>query len=287
MLTFLGHRNATRLLALCALALCVGLSSGCRMFRGRNELSLKVPSNDRDWVPGLDVLATADFDGSQVTVHNIRNCTYLTENDYVLDHYDKTFDLTKITSVDFIVVPFKDSPSLAHTMLSFGFQDKDYVVVSVEARLEKGEVYSPLRGANQEMELMYVVGDERDLIQLRTEQRDVDVYVYRAQVGPREVRSMFVDMLERANKLSKKPEFYDTFTNNCTTNIVDHINKLNPNLIAYTYQILLPGHSDRLAYDLGLLDRSVPFETLKRRAHVNARAHVFASRADFSQQIRR
>jgi hypothetical protein len=257
------------------------------MFRGRNELSLKVPSNDRDWVPGLDVLATADFDGSQVTVHNIRNCTYLTENDYVLDHYDKTFDLTKITSVDFIVVPFKDSPSLAHTMLSFGFQDKDYVVVSVEARLEKGEVYSPLRGANQEMELMYVVGDERDLIQLRTEQRDVDVYVYRARVGPHEVRAMFVDMLERANKLSKKPEFYDTFTNNCTTNIVDHINKLNPNLIAYTYQILLPGHSDRLAYDLGLLDRSVPFETLKRRAHVNARAHVFASRADFSQQIRR
>ena len=60
-----------------------------------------------------------------------------------------------------------------------------------------------------------------------------------------------------------------------------------PNLIAYTYHVLLPGHSDRLAYDLGFLDRSVPFETLKRRAHVNARAHVFASRPDFSQQIRK
>src|SRR5690606_3048356 len=136
-------------------------------------------------------------------------------------------------------------------------------------------------------ELMYVIGDERDLIQLRTEHRDVDVYVYRARVKPEEARAMFVDMLKRANKLARDPEFYDTLTNNCTTNIVDHINKLKPNLIPYSYHILLPGHSDRLAYDLGLLDQSVPFETLKRRAHVNARAHIFANRDDFSRQIRR
>lgn len=274
-------------LALCALAWCALGLSGCHYLRGRNELSLKTPSNDRDWMPGLDLLATADFHGSSVTINNVRNCHYLSESDYVLNYYDKEYDLMKLTTVDFIVVPFKETPSLAHTMLSFGFDNQEYLVISVEARLEKGEKYSPLKGATQEHELMYVIGDERDLIQLRTEHRDVDVYVYRAQVQPREVRAMFVDMLKRANKLSKEPEFYDTLTNNCTTNIVDHINKLRPNFIAYTYQVILPGHSDRLAYDLGLLDRSVPFETLKRRAHVNARAHVFASRDDFSQQIRK
>jgi hypothetical protein len=98
---------------------------------------------------------------------------------------------------------------------------------------------------------------------------------------------MFVDMLKRANSLAEKPEFYDTFTNNCTTNIVNHVNKLRPMLIPYSYQILLPGHSDRLAYDLGVLDKSVSFEELRRRAHINARAKVFAGREDFSQQIRR
>jgi len=287
MLTPAWLSRAAYALALCAVAWCALGLSGCHYFRTRNELSLKTPSNDRDWLPGLDVLATADFHGSTVNVKNIRNCHYLTETDYVLDYYDKQFDLMKLTTVDFIVVPFKDTPSLAHTMLSFGFDNKDYLVISVEARLENGEKYSPLKGATQEHELMYVVGDERDLIQLRTEHRDVDVYVYRAQVEPREVRAMFVDMLKRANKLAEKPEFYDTLTNNCTTNIVDHINKLRPNFIAYSYQVILPGHSDRLAYDLGLLDRRVPFETLKRRAHVNARAHVFASRDDFSQQIRK
>jgi len=286
MLTLAATRTACAW-ALLAVVVCAVSSSGCRAFRPRSELSLKQPSNDRDWLPGLDVLATAEFKGSEVTVRNIRNCTYLSADDYVLDYYDKTFDLTKLTSVDFIVVPFKEAPSLAHTMVSFGFEEQEFLTISVEARLEKGEVYSPLRGARQQMELMYVVGDERDLIQLRTEHRDVDVYIYRAKVKPKEVREMFVDMLQRANELVDKPEFYDTLTNNCTTNIVDHINKLKPHFIPYTYHILLPGHSDRLAYDLGLLDQSVPFETLKRRAHVNARAHVFASRDDFSQQIRR
>lgn len=270
-----------------ALLSLVMASSGCRLLHLRNEVSLKQPSNHRDWLPGLDVLATAEFDDSEVTIRNIRNAHYLTEEDYVLNYYDKTFDLAKLTSVDFIVVPFKEAPSLAHTMLSFGFEDRDYVVISVEARLEKGETYSPVRGSMQELELMYVIGDERDLITLRTEHRDVDVYVYRANVRPEEIRAMFVDMLKRANKLAKHPEFYDTVTNNCTTNIVDHINKLRPNLIPYSYAILLPGHSDRLAYDLGLLDKSVPFDQLKRRALVNPRAAIFASSEDFSQQIRR
>ena len=261
--------------------------SGCSAWRHTQALSLTKPSNHRDWLPYLSTLATAEIDDRDVKIRNIRNCHYLSENDYVLDYYDKTYDLSKLTSVDFVVVPFKEMPSLAHTMLSFGFEERDFVVISVEARLEKGEAYSPFRGAAQQYELMYVIGDERDLIELRTEQRDVDVFVYRAQVRPAQAQAMFVDMLERANKLAKKPEFYDTFTNNCTTNIVDHVNKLSPNLLSYSYQVLLPGHSDRLAYDLGLLDRSVSFDELKRRALVNAKAHAFANRTDFSQQIRR
>ncbi|HTN77324.1 MAG TPA: DUF4105 domain-containing protein, partial [Pirellulaceae bacterium] len=211
-------------------------------------VSFATPSNHRDWLPYLGTLATADISGNEATIHNVRNCRYLSEDDYVLDYYDKSYDLSKLTSVDFIVVPFKEAPSLAHTMLSFGFQEQEFLAISVEARLEKGESYSPLKGATEQYELMYVIGDERDLIPLRTEHRDVDVYVYRTKVVPEEARAMFVDMLERANKLARQPEFYDTFTNNCTTNIVDHINHLRPSLIAYTYQILLPGHSDRLAY---------------------------------------
>ena len=92
------------------------------------------PSNDRVWSRDQAVLSWAEFRGPLVTVHNIRNSEYRTVDDYTVHYYDKTFDLRKIKSVDFIQVPFADTPAIAHVMLSFGFDDKDYVVLSVEIR---------------------------------------------------------------------------------------------------------------------------------------------------------
>ena len=50
-------------------------------------------------------------------------------------------DLAQLETVDFLVVPFNNAPSLAHTMLSFGFRNGQHLGVSVEARLEEGESY--------------------------------------------------------------------------------------------------------------------------------------------------
>ena len=66
-------------------------------------------------------------------------------------------------------------------MLSFGFRDGHYLGVSIEVRLEEGESYSAGGGAARQFEIMYVVADERDVIQLRTEIRSSDVYIYRCQ----------------------------------------------------------------------------------------------------------
>ncbi len=97
------------------------------------------------WSPNQAVLATAEFDGNQVTVHNIRNTEYRTADDYTVHHYDKTFDLEKLDSVDFIVVPFDEVPGGAHTFLSFGFDGTDYVAISVEVRRQEGEDFAPLK----------------------------------------------------------------------------------------------------------------------------------------------
>ncbi len=133
---------------------------------------------------------------------------------------------------------------------------------------------------------MYVVADERDLIRLRTRHRKVDVYRYQAQVSPENARKLLVDMLQRVNKLAVKPEFYDTLTNNCTTNIVDHVNNIQPGRIPWGRDVLLSGRSDRLAYNLGLLDNSIPFEQLKSRARINVLADTYYDAEDFSQRIR-
>jgi hypothetical protein len=245
------------------------------------------PTNRREWSPDQAVLPWAELKGEQVTVHNIRNCKYRTVDDYTVQHYDKTFDLRKITSVDFIVVPFDDNPSIAHTMLSFGFQNKDYLVSSVEIRKEKGQEYSALKGFFHQYGLMYVLADERDILWKNSIGWKEEVYIYRTKATPTQARELFIDVMRRVNKLVDEPEFYDTLTNNCTTNIRRHVNHLTGGSIPYDYRVLLPGYSDHLAYDLGLLDTTESFEVTKERARVNYQAYLYREAADFSQKIRR
>jgi hypothetical protein len=248
--------------------------------------SLK-PSNNRDWSPQQAVLPWAEFHGDKVTVHNIRNTTYRSIKDYDVSHYDKTFDLDRLTSVDFIVVPFNDAPEIAHTALSFGFGDEDYVVCSVEIRRERGEEYGALKGFFRQYEIMYVLVDERDFVMRNAKHNMADVYIHRAVATPEQVRTLFLDVLTRTNKLAREPEFYNTLSNNCTTNIRDHINKMVPGRIPYDYRVLMPGHSDRLAFELGLLDTDTTFEQTRHRNRVNYEAFLHEEASDFSQKIRR
>lgn len=268
---------ATRTMGLLVVAFC---ASGCIGLR---------PSNYRDWSPDQAVLPYAEFSGDRVRVHNIRNCAYLTDEQYAVEHYDRTFDLERIDSVDFLVVPFKETPSMAHTMLSFAFRDGGRLAVSVEIRRERGEKYGVAKALLRQYEIMYVLGDERDLIRLRTNYRKDEVYLYRARATPEQARELLVDILQRVNRLHEQPEFYDLFTNNCTTNIMEHVNHLAPSrsLIPYGWQVLLPGYSDRLAYDLGLLDTALPFEETKRRARITEVAQRVDDAPDFSERIRR
>jgi len=246
----------------------------------------RTPSNDRDWVPEHQVLARADIRGDQVHIHNVRNAEYFSYRDCLVDHYDKTYDLKKLQTVDFLMIPFNENRAIAHTFISFGFEGGDYVGVSVEVRLEKGESYDPAIGLLSQFELIYVVADERDLIRVRTEYRNVDVLMYRTTATPEMARKLFVDVMQRVNQLHDQPEFYDTLSNNCTTNIVRHINTLAPGRVPYDYRVLLPGYSDSLAYELGLIDNSIPFSEARRRARINDVALRYKDDPQFSQRIR-
>ena len=203
----------------------------------------------------MAVLPYARLRGDRVKVYNVRNCSYIDEDTYVLNYEDRTYDLDDLETLDFVICPFTTAPSLAHTMLSFGFRDGRYLAVSVEVRLEEGEVYSTVGGTMRQFEIMYVVADERDVIKLRTDSRDrptsTSIDLARRK---KQVRALFVDVMKRVNTLKKRPEFYDTLMNNCTTNIVAHINRVKPGTIPWDpTSSLLTGYSDRTAYSLGLL----------------------------------
>lgn len=253
----------------------------------RDRVLPKADSAERLWRPDLAVMPFIEFQDEDILIKHVRNCRYRTETDYDVRHYDLHFALDDVRTLDFIIVPFNNNSLLAHTMFSFGLVDGRHFIVSVEARLDQGDSYSPIRGITNKFQLMYVIGDERDLILLRTDVRKVEVLLYPARATPDRVQDLLVDMLERANKLQRSPEYYDTINNNCTTNLVDHINKLRPGRIPRDLRVLLPGHSDRLAYELGLLDVVEPFAIARQNARITDLAQLYRDSSDFSAKIRR
>lgn len=253
-----------------------------------NALILFVqPSLDRDWSRDEAVLARAEISGNTVAITNIRNIDYRTTSDYDIHYYDKIFNLDKIESVWYMVEPFSGyGAGAAHTLVSFGFEGGNYVAISAEIRKEKGETFSPIKGLLRQYELIYVTADERDVIKLRSNYRKDDVFLYPVQTSKEKMQELFVSMLKRANKLATDSEFYNTLTNTCTTNIVAHVNEIVPGRIPFSYKVLMPGYSDELARQVGLIDNTLPMDELRAKYKINDRAVKYASDPLFSQRIR-
>jgi hypothetical protein len=246
------------------------------------------PSNKRDWQTDVAVLPYATVEGDLVTVHNIRNFDYHTETDYTPAYYDKRFDLRKLEGVDVVAVYWM-GPAIAHVFLSFAFSGGDHLAISIETRKEKGEGYSTLKGFFRQYELYYVVADERDAFRLRTNYRrdpQEDVYVYRVSGSLENGRKIFLEYINRINALKANPEFYNSLTTNCTTNIWLN-SRVNSEHLPFSWKILASGHVPELMYEHGrLATGGLPFSELQQRAHINARAQAAGTAADFSQRVR-
>ncbi len=243
------------------------------------------PSNERDWQTEVAVLPYATRDGDLVTLHNIRNFDYRTEQDFVARYDDRTFDLRKLDAVDLIAV-YWAGDAIAHIMVSFGFAG-EHVAFSIETRKEKGEPYSSIAGFFKRYELIYVVGDERDLIRVRTNYRRPEelVYLYRTRAGPEAARRLFLEYVDKINQLREQPEFYNTLTTNCTTDVWSLVRALSDQF-PLDWRVLLSGYFPEYAYDLGSLDTNLPFQELKARSLVNDKAHAADQDPNFSERIR-
>lgn len=251
------------------------------------RVALTTPTNDRDWTKDQDRLAVIELDAhGLLKIHNVRNASYRSASDYDVHWEARQYDLNKIESVWYVVEPFADWRGPAHTFLSFGFSDGRYLSVSAEIRKERGETFSPWLGLVRSYELIYVFGDERDLIGLRANMRHDEVYLYPLRARKAQARALLEQILSRAAQLAAAPEFYNTLTNSCTSNIIDHVEHLWPGRIPFSYRALLPGLSDDLAYELGLVDTEFSFAEYRRHYLINEAAWQFRDDPLFSTRIR-
>lgn len=242
------------------------------------------PSNNRHWQPDVAVPATAEMQGDLVTIHNVRNCDYRSVTDYTVRYEERQVRLAYLQGVDLFQV-FWGAPGIAHTMLSFDFGDGSPVCFSIEARKTVDEEYSPLAGFFRNYELVCVVGDERDLVRLRTNFRHEDVYLYRLTFNPEVARAVFVEYLQLVNDLAAHPQWYNALLSNCTTSI-RALARSHTEDARWDWRLLVNGFVHELAYERGMLNTTWTLEELRRRGHINDRANGIGDSPDFSALIR-
>ena len=246
-------------------------------------LSLR-PTHDRNWRADVAVMPRVTIDGDRVRITDVRNFDYHSRDDFTIRYEDREVLVSHLTSVDFIISYWMPGP-VAHTFLSFNFDNAPPLSISIEARPEAGGGFSPLPSMFRTFELIYVVADERDVIRVRTNFRNEDVFFYPLNVSPASARALFLVYLDRINELYNRPEFYNLLVSNCTLNIVRYARAVGkPNRLDIRY--LLNGFSDRYLYSNGFMDTTLPFRELRQRSLINDAAQAAGDSPDFSQLIR-
>jgi hypothetical protein len=132
------------------------------------------------------------------------------------------------------------------------------------------------------------VGDERDLIRVRTNYRQdppEDVYLYRLTGSIENAKHVLLSYLKTINELRDRPKFYNTLTANCTNVIWMHT-RLNPGHLSFSWKILLSGYTPEYIYEHEKMNTDLPFAELQRRSHINERALQADQASDFSRRIR-
>jgi len=246
------------------------------------------PSGDRNWRPEVAVMPRAFIAGDHVRLTGVRNFDFRSRNDFTVRWEERDIDLTHLIGLDFIVSYWSESEGpAAHTFVSFIFDNAAPLSISIEARREVGRGFEPIASMFKQFELIYVVGEERDLIGLRAIHRGEVVYLYRLNTAPADVRRLLLVYLARINELADRPEFYHLLTNSCTINIIRYANAAGRKG-RFDIRHLLNGLIDSYLYHSGRVDTTLPFDELRRRSMINAAAQAAdgAPPLEFSRRIR-
>ncbi|MFL6528960.1 MAG: DUF4105 domain-containing protein [Chthoniobacterales bacterium] len=243
------------------------------------------PAANRDWQPDVAETSSAEINGDEVVLHNVRNFEYRTEADYTPHWETRTVRLSQLLGLD-IALAYWGSPLIAHPLVSFRFADGPPLSFSIEARKVVGQEFSTIASLYRQAQLIYVVADERDTIRVRTVYRQgEDVYLYRTLASPAQARTRFLGYVSTLNDLHTQPRWYNVITTNCTTAIRDQ--HPTDDRMPWDWRILLNGKSDELLYDRHLLaTNALSFAELKQRSRINQQARTGDNDPQFSELIR-
>ncbi|CAN7601919.1 DUF4105 domain-containing protein [Pseudorhodoferax sp. LjRoot39] len=247
------------------------------------------PSDARVWADDVARHLQARTDGSVVLLSNVRNFDWRSDTDYTQRWETRRVDLDRLRTVD-MALSYWMGPAIAHTLVSFGFDDGQggvqQLAFSIEIRKERGESFSAIAGFFKQYELSLVAADERDILRVRTNVRGEDVYLYRVQLAPAAQRALFLAYLAEAQALARQPRFYDTLTANCTTIVYEMARRIVGGL-PLDWRLLASGYLPEYLHGVGGLVPGHTVEQLRRAGRITERAQAADADPQFSQAIRR
>ncbi|PZP56368.1 MAG: hypothetical protein DI586_03955 [Micavibrio aeruginosavorus] len=241
------------------------------------------PSNNRVWADDVAHTVTGRVSGDQITLYNVRNFEWRGLDEYDARWETREYDLSTLNSVDLFLSTWGNL-DIAHTLISFGFSNGDYVTFSVEIRKEHDESFSEVAGFFKQYEVALIAADEGDIIHTRTNIRHEDVSRYRVNLTPEQRKSLFLSYMQRGNELAETPSFYNTITANCTTVVFDMIRLIVPSL-PLDYRILVSGRLPSYIYDIGGFGHELSLREITNQSSITQRAQASA-RENFSHEIR-
>lgn len=244
-----------------------------------------VPSHARPWADDVAQLLSYRLDGSRLTLENVRNFDWRGEADYTPRWETRQYDLDEVVSAD-LLLSYWMGPTIAHTLVSFGFSDGRQLSFSMEIRKEQGEAFSALAGFFRRYESVLIAADENDIVRVRTNVRDETVRLYRLNLDRAQLRTALLGYLQEAAEIRRQPQFYNTLTSNCTTAIFRLARQLDPGL-PLDHRLLATGHFAEYAHEHGGLVPGRSFAELQAASDITARARAYRGPDEgFSAAIR-
>ena len=260
-----------------------------RLMIAVRRFKLEQPENERNWVNDNARLTRAHFNGNVVRLENVRDFTWRTTQDFDERWVEREVRLDQVSKVWLILEYFEpEKPQIAHTFLSFEFEDGQRLACSIEVRREQGERFHPLKGLGRSFELMYVWATEADAIGVRARCRTRSItHLLEGRVLREESKpALFESYLKRTNAVAEKPEWYNTITNTCTTNLVQHINDIYPGRVPMGLAWLLPGLSPEMMERERLIHIEEDLTTTMDRSRIDERALEWDGECDFGDWVR-
>ena len=245
------------------------------------------PSLDLEWAADCEHLTTATVDGNDITFHMVRDFTWRTTRDRDENWAPEVkVKLDELKDIWFVVDHFHALKGLAHTYLTFDFEDGTSLSFSFETRREKGERYHPWDGMWRAYELYRLVGFERDVTGLRTHGRKNKDYMFRAITPPGKDKALLLGLIGKLNQLAQSPEWYHSLLTTCNTSIVRIVNQVTPGRIPFIWRNFLPGYTPKAAYRLKLIEDWGGFEQTLEAARIDERAQEWDGQSDYSAMLR-